>query len=185
MSQKQCLSLSPAVPTRLVQLAMQLVVHTQALLPLALASAHAATDFAKPPLALAPYLLLLVWPPAVPVTPVFFAASVVHFGRDVGAEGSVKLHALWMLVAAVDVDAAFLLFEMYYSGVHAPLHCARHARHWRLPAAAALLCALTFAAAALTVGWTPPASVALEEWMQRLVVAHVVCDEMGARGGSR
>lgn len=157
---------------------MQLVVHTQSLLPLALASAHAATDFAKPPVALCPYLLIVAWPHAVPVTPVFFAASAVHFGRDVGAEGSVKLHALWMLVAAVDADAAFLLFEMYYCGVHAPLHCTRHARHWRLPLAGGLLCLLAFAVAVLGLGWTPRDTLAIEEWMQRLVVAHVLCEEM-------
>ena len=164
---------------------MQLVVETHALLPLALASAHAATDFAKPPLTLAPYLLLVVWPPVVPVTPAFFAASIVHFGHDVGAEASVYMHTIWIVVAAVDAEAAFLMFTLYYCVVHAPLHCARHSCHWRLPAAAALLCLLAFAAATFAIGWTPPNSLAVEEWMQRLVVAHVVCDELGARSGSQ
>lgn len=154
---------------------MQLVVQTHALFPLALASAHAATDFAKPPRMLAPYLLLVAWPPAVPVTPAFFAASVVHFGRDVGGEASVYMHAIWLLVAAFDAETAFLMFTLYYCAVHAPLHCARQACHWRLPAAAALLCAAVFSVT------TPPPTLSIEDWMQRLVVAHVACEELGAR----
>lgn len=159
---------------------MQLVVETHALFPLALASAHAATDFAKPPLVLTPYLLLLAWPPAVPVTPAFFVASIVHFGRDVGTEASVYMHVVWLAMAAFDGETAFLVFTIYYCSVHAPLHCARHACDWRLPTAAAVLCLLAFAVATLAGGWTPPASLAVEEWMQRLVVAHVMCDELAA-----
>lgn len=157
---------------------MQLVVETQALFPLALASAHAATDFAKPPLMLTPYLLLLAWPSEVPVTAAFFAASIVHFRRDVGTEASVYMHMVWLAMAAFDGGAAFLVFTIYYCSVHAPMHCARHACHWRLPVAAALLCLLAFAVATLALGWTAPSSLAVEEWMQRLVVAHVMCDEL-------
>lgn len=153
---------------------MQLVVQTHALFPLALASAHAATDFAKPPRMLAPYLLLVAWPSAVPVTPAFFAASIVHFGRDVGVEVSAYMHAAWLLVAAIDAETAFSLFTLYYCLVHGPLHCARHASHWRLPAAAALLCIAVFAAT------TPPPTLSVEEWMQRLVVSHVACEELEA-----
>jgi hypothetical protein len=157
---------------------MHIVVHTHALFPLALASAHAATDFSRPLPALSPYLMLVAWPSTVPVTPLFFAASVVHFGRDVGTTTSLLLHIVWCVVASVDTDVSFSLFTLYYCGVHAPAHCMRHARDWPFVLAAMALCAAVFATLTGDLDWTQTSTVVIEEWMQRLVIAHVLCDEL-------
>ena len=153
---------------------MHFVIHSPLVLPLAIASTHGLTDFDRPA-HLYPYALMLWWPNEIPVTPVFALASMAHFSRDVGAWPSVALHALVGAVAAVNQDEAFFAISLYYCFVHAPLHCVRH--QWALRFVAAGVALVTLACA--IHAWTPSGELVIEEWMQKLVVAHVLCDELG------
>lgn len=153
---------------------MHFVVHTPMLAPVVLASMHGTTDFSKPITQLLPYGALVLWPDAIPVTPIFVCASVAHFRHDVGIVMSVVLHTLFVLGAILGIeDQAFSLFAAYFCLVHTPLHYVRHRDAWRYPAVATAVCALALAA------YQPfPQELVLTEWMQRLVVAHIVCDEV-------
>ena len=158
---------------------MHFAFDTPLVVPLLLASMHGTTDFAKPAHRLAPYAALVCWPAALPVTPVFVCASVVHFRHDVGVRTSVAMHAAFVLGAAAGRDdAAFALFAAYFCLVHTPMHYWRHRGAWRYPVVATALCALCLAACQPL-----PHEVVLTDWMQRLVVAHIACDE--ADGGGR
>ena len=162
-----------AVYVRRVKKAMHIVVHTSMLTPVALAAMHGTTDFAYPPYRLLPYMSILWWPELVPVTPVFLCASTVHFGRDVGGWNSGVMHGLFVLGAILGLeDEAFATFLFYFCVVHTPLHYQRHLAAWRYPLAATMLCALV-----LLCIRPLPQELVLTEWMQRLVIAHIVCDE--------
>lgn len=100
--------------------------------PLLFASAipHGLTDVwsVQHPRHLFPYLSLLL-PDAVfePwITPLFLAASVAHFSRDVGFAGSSLLHFFWgeRLLRGKD---ALGWATLYLSLVHTPLHY--HRKH--------------------------------------------------------
>ena len=155
---------------------MHLVVHSPLVVPVALAAMHGTTDFAYPAPRLAPYVLLLCWPAFVPITPAFLVASAVHFAHDVGVRASCGMHAAFVASAALHrVDEAFVAFAIYFCVVHTPLHYARHLRDWRYPCVATALCAA--ALACLSHFQCALDAVVLDEWMERLVIAHVLCDE--------
>ena len=163
---------------------MQLVVHTHSMLPLVLASTHAMTDFHKPTVHLSPYVLLIAWPSTIPISAVFFISSVVHFGRDIGIQLSVQMHILWCIVAAIDVDLSFQLFTLYYCGFHAPTHCLRNMHRLKFVCAATLLCLFVWFAVISNLH-AEPSTIVIEEWMQRLVVAHVLSDEIFGESAPR
>ena len=155
------------------QNSMQIVVHTQMLGITALAAMHGTTDFASPPVTLTPYIGLVLWPASISVTPFFLCASIVHFGRDIGVRGSLGLHGALVLAGLTyHQDEAFAAFVAYFCAVHTPLHYLRHAHAWRFPLVATLLCALL-----LQCLQPLPTEIVLSEWMQRLVVAHILSDE--------
>lgn len=153
---------------------MQIVVHSPLIAPVALAAMHGTTDLALPPHRLAPYALSLFWPSVVPVSGAFIAASAVHFARDVGWGASVFVHAVFVAGAMCGhADDVFVLFALYFCLVHTPMHYARHAHAWVWPLLCTALCAA--ALCVFDMGHT----LVFEDWMQRIVVAHIVCDEMG------
>ena len=153
---------------------MHFTVHTHVLVPVALAAMHGTTDFSNPPHRLLPYVSILWWPDALPVTPLFMCASLVHFGRDVGVWNSCAMHAAFVLGAIFGLeDKTFAAFSVYFCLVHTPLHYRRHLDAWRYPLVSTMFCAL------LLLGIQPlPQEIVLTEWMQRLVIAHIVCDEL-------
>lgn len=153
---------------------MHFTFHTSLAAPVALAAMHGTTDFARPIHRLLPYGFVVWWPESIPITPVFLCASMMHFRHDVGGLASFSMHTLFVLGAVIGLeDSIFQLFAAYFCLVHTPLHYIRHRRMWRYPVAATLLCALAIAA------YQPlPQEVVLTEWMQRLIVAHIVCDEV-------
>lgn len=152
---------------------MHFLIHTQMLVPVALAAMHGTTDFANPPHRLSPYVTILWWPEILPVTPLFLCASVVHFARDVGARSSCAMHGAFVLAALFGLqDGAFAAFAAYFCLVHTPLHYQRHLAAWRYPFVATVLCAL-----ALSCVQELPQEVILTEWLQRVVIGHILCDE--------
>jgi len=152
---------------------MHFVVHTPMLAPVVLAAMHGTTDFAYPLYRLLPYVSILWWPDALPVTPLFLCGSIVHFGRDVGKCNSCTMHLMFILSLVFGLeDEAFAAFSVYFCLVHTPLHYRRHLDVWRYPLVATTLCALV-----LLCIQPLPQEVVLTEWMQRLVIAHIVCDE--------
>lgn len=139
----------------------------------AIVGAHGATDLATRhwPLVYA-VCYLTPLPPSV-VTSLFVAASLVHFAEDGGPDGSLVIHSLagfaWMLLGA---QRGLELMIAYLSLVHTPAHYARcwRRRRW---------CALVLASVATLVAGTmvqPLHAVCINHAVQRLVVAHVVCE---------
>ena len=148
--------------------------HVGHLRPLvAFVGAHGATDLATrhwPPVYAVCCLTPL--PPAV-VTSLFVAASLVHFAEDGGPDGSIALHSLagfaWLLLG---VQRALELMVAYLACVHTPAH---YARCWRRRRWAALVLAAIATVVAGAVVW-PLRTVCVNHAVQRLVIAHVVCE---------
>ena len=143
---------------------------------LAIVAAHGATDLDRPIEAVCTYLTWALMPiPSRATTWLFSALSIVHFADDGTPVFSVLVHAA---VAAVGVlhgkQAAFTAMLAYLAMVHTPRHygrCARRGRHIALRVAAAAT-----AAALVATAWKKPTTLTLTDLMQRIVIAHVVCE---------
>lgn len=148
--------------------------HVDHLRPLvAFVGAHGATDLTThhwPPI----YAICFLTPlPSKAVTSLFVAASLVHFAEDGGPDGSIALHSLagfvWLWLGS---QRALELMLAYLSFVHTPAHYARcwRRRRWRALAMAGV--------ATVVVGglMRPLRAVCVSHAVQRLVVAHVVCE---------
>lgn len=134
---------------------------------------HGTTDFAYPPHRLLPYVSILWWPEMIPVTPLFLCTSVVHFGRDVGLWNSCAMHIGFVLATILHLEeGAFAAFTAYFCLIHTPLHYLRHLAAWRYPFVATMVCVIV-----LLCTDPLPQEVVLTEWMQRLIIAHIACDE--------
>jgi hypothetical protein len=139
----------------------------------AFVGAHGATDLATrhwPPVYAACCLAPM---PSKAVTAIFVTASLVHFAEDAGPDGSVALHSLaglaWVWLGA---QRALELMVVYLALVHAPAH---YTRCWRRRRWSALVVAA--AATVLAVALARPLQVVcVSHAVQRLVVAHVVCE---------
>ncbi len=140
---------------------------------LAFVAAHGATDLATrhwPPVYAACCFAPL--PPKL-VTVLFVAASLVHFAEDGGPDGSITVHALagftWLWLGA---QRGLELMLAYLSLVHTPAHYARcwRRRRW---GALGMAAASTAVAGALT---RRLGVVRVSHAVQRLVIAHVVCE---------
>lgn len=130
------------------------------------ASTHGITDAAHSPCDLWPYAVLLLPTPRV----AFLAASVVHFGYDIGLLPSALMHAGLFALAAQDRVLASTLGCLYYTAVHVPLHLRRHWEATRLAPLALLGSGLLFP-------WTRGVRhVRISRAAQRLVVGHVGVD---------
>ena len=148
--------------------------HVQHLRPLvALVGAHGATDLATghwPPIYAACCLAPL---PPKAVTALFVAASLVHFAEDGGPDGSLAIHSLagfaWLWLGA---QRALELMLAYLALVHTPAH---YARCWRRRRRGALALAAV-ATAVAGVATRRMGAVCVSHAVQRLVVAHVVCE---------
>lgn len=150
--------------------------------PLLVASMHGAVDVARPR-HLYPYALLACPPLAADgdlATALFFAASVRHFGHDLGFPCSAALHAACGLGFVVgQADAAFAAMSVYFCCVHTPLAYWSMARReeWAALAAGA---ALSAACVVLLHAFAPSTDyvhVTITEFMQRVVTCHVLCEE--------
>jgi len=145
---------------------LTIAVTPHVLVPVALAAAHGTTDFELG--------VQRLWPETLPVTPFFLAASTVHFSRDVGAFASLALHATLMCGATSGhIDLMVDLFSAYFCIVHTPMHYTRHINRLRFPVLFTCLFGMGLIVLAL------PTEVTITDWMQQLVIAHVVCDEIG------
>ncbi len=151
---------------------MQLTIHTSVAVPVALASIHGTTDFSLPKHYLLPYTLLLYFPENVPITCAFLSASIIHFKRDIGFVSSLTFHFILCLLAIIHLeDLAFNLFAIYFCLIHTPLHYYRHKHSLKYPMVFTLLFG------PFLVITDIPSEICLTEWMQRLIIAHIVCDE--------
>lgn len=153
---------------------MQLVLHTPLAGAALAASVHGLTDLARPPALLWPYAAATLIPPAW-ITPAFGAASVVHFGRDVGLGRSCALHALLLLGAWMGWDeAAATALCLYYAFIHVPLHLHKTDvpnRHLFSHAIFLLAVCLQLLPA------TPVTHLPLPDAAQQLVIGHVLTEE--------
>lgn len=151
---------------------MQLTIHTSFAVPVALASIHGTTDFSLPKHYLLPYTLLLYFPENVPITCAFLSASIIHFKRDIGFVPSLTFHSILCSLAVIHLeDLAFNFFAIYFCLIHTPLHYYRHQHSLRYPIIFTLLLI------PILLITDVPSEIHLTEWMQRLIIAHVVCDE--------
>ena len=148
--------------------------HVGHLRPLvAFVGAHGATDLATkhwPPV----YAVCCFVPlPPKLVTLLFVVASLVHCSEDGGTDGSIVLHSLagfaWLWLGA---QRALELMVAYLSFVHTPAH---YARCWRRRRWCALVLAAVATAVAGVLVW-PLNAVCVNHAVQRLVIAHVVCE---------
>ena len=139
----------------------------------AFVGAHGATDLATrhwPPI----YAVCCFTPvPSPAVTALFLAASLVHFAEDAGPDGSLAIHSLagfaWLWLGA---QRALELMVAYLSFVHTPAH---YARCWRRRRWGALVVAAVATAVAGALV-RPLHAVCVNHAVQRLVIAHVVCE---------
>ena len=118
-----------------------------------------------------PRYALCAFAPASPVvvTTTFSAASVVHFARDVGVDGSVALHSLvGMATLLFGTRVGMWLMLNYLVFVHVPLHYLRCFRGGRRAA----LVVAALATVAAIVGTRGKSAVVLSDFAQRVVVAH-------------
>ena len=140
----------------------------------AFVGAHGATDLATrhwPPV----YAVCCLTPmPPKLVTTLFVTASLIHFAEDGGPDGSIALHSLvgfaWL---ALGTQRALELMVAYLALVHTPAH---YARCWRRRRWAALVMAALATAIGCLVVAQPLGVVRVSHAVQRLVVAHVVCE---------
>ena len=148
--------------------------HVGHLRPLvAVVGAHGATDLATrhwPPI----YTVCCLTPlPSKVVTGLFVAASLVHFAEDGGPDGSITVHSIaglaWLVLGA---QQALELMMAYLALVHTPAHYARCVRRRRW--AALIVAAVATVVASVLV--RPLRTVCVNHAVQRLVIAHVVCE---------
>jgi len=148
-------------------------------LPLAVVGAHGVTDFDVPGFWVEYAACLLAPLPDAMVTLLFVLGSVLHFADDLGPHGSGALHAALVVVGAgVGLQAAFDAIVGYLALVHVPAHYARCAARGRFKA-------LWFAAACTVAGYAAAAahdarSLPLGGALQRIVVAHILCERRAA-----
>ena len=137
--------------------------------------AHGATDLATrhwPPV----YAVCCLTPlPSKVVTGLFVAASLVHFAEDGGPDGSIAVHSLaglaW-LVARRAASAFELMVGLPRRSCtrRRTTRAACRRRRW-----AALVVAAVATAVASALVW-PLRTVCVNHAVQRLVIAHVVCE---------
>jgi phosphotransferase system glucose/maltose/N-acetylglucosamine-specific IIC component len=151
---------------------------------LAVVGLHGLTDFARGPALLPFYVASLALPPVM-ISPMFIVASLFHFGRDFASipisstyagESTLLLHASWLAVGwlgGIDLAAAAALFYMYI--FHVPLH---YFRQWVIGNRRVVIWSLFVTVVAIITGLVVEPMIAVEvpEWMQRLVIAHVMTD---------
>lgn len=137
------------------------------------ASCHAFTDVYYPVRKLCPYGLLFLYKTLPPdaITVMFAMASVHHFGLDVGWKNSVLLHTVLALLAFYRFRIASTAMAMYYLFVHVPKHVVST---WNASRHAAAICIATVSVCGAFL--PEPRTFSLNEWMQTLVVAHVLCN---------
>lgn len=143
----------------------------------AFVGAHGATDLATRHWPLTYAVCCLAPLPSPLVTALFVAASLVHFSEDGGLDGSIALHSLagvaWLWFGT---QRALELMVGYLALVHTPSHYARCYRRRRW-------CALVLAAMATAVVGVLIRSMrvlCVDHTVQRLIVAHVVCESLVA-----
>ena len=151
---------------------------------LAVVGFHGLTDFARGPALIPFYVASLALPPVM-ISPIFIVASLYHFGRDFASiptysahagESTILLHASWLAVGwlgSIDLAAVAALF--YMTIFHVPLH---YFRQWVIGNREAVVWTLfaTILAAIVSLVAEPMITVEVPEWVQRLVIAHVMTD---------
>ncbi len=142
--------------------------------PLLVASSHGLADLRRPPSALASYALVPLLPDPW-VTPLFAVASVRHFSHDVVPFTSLLLHVLWILLVRLgQPDVAWCIFCVFYLFVHS---LSRFRTWWRESKKEVCLAVGATAAASLCL----TGDLVLQDWMKRVVIAHVVVDELHSK----
>lgn len=146
----------------------------------ALVAPHGLTDLSQAGV-LERYACWLVLPmPSTLITLLFCLASVVHLSSDVGADGSLFVHALvYEVHRLLGPQAAFNAFLVYFALMHTPNHYHTetvygNTRFVKL----GLLCS-----AALLLPCACPLhdGFVLTDELQRLVIAHIVTTLHAAR----
>ena len=148
---------------------------------LALVAPHGLTDLSEPGV-YGRYALWLALPlPSGVVTLLFCLASVVHLRSDVGASGSLFVHALvYEVHRLLGPQVAFNAFLVYFALLHTPHHY-----HTELTRGNARLVALGLLCSAalllLACVWPSRRGFTLTDGLQRVVIAHIATTE---RAGS-
>lgn len=124
----------------------------------------------------APYAICLGAPvPSEVLTPLFCAASIAHFSEDSSFAGSVLLHlAVLVIGLCCGQQVAFEAMCTYLACVHVPAHYVRCVARRRGRGVVLALCAT--AMAILQCNQLECTPLVLEDWMQRIVIAHVVTE---------
>ena len=138
--------------------------------PIVLASSHGLYDTQLEPQKIALYSLVLL--PIPHVTPLFILASIRHFSHDIGIWPSVLLHPLWLILDVMQRPVlAWSLFSLYYVFIHSlPRLCLWFQRS-KFQVCIAL--SLTLFSTLLI-----HSDMLVNEVMQKIVIAHVVLDEV-------
>ena len=132
------------------------------------ASAHAISDV-QAPTNLWPYLIVPVPLPLRISTIMFSICSVIHFGYDIGLNNSMRLHTLCLIVSKINYECGCTLMCLYYTLVHVPLQLIQVHRTSTL---LFNMIVLSFAVL-LPITSRLKSHMYINDWMQRLVSAHV------------
>ena len=140
---------------------------------IAVVAAHGLTDF-EAATWLPHYLLWTALPmPSVMVTGAFCVSSIAHFIRD-GEAASIGIHLATLAVGCLrGKTAAIKVMLTYLLGYHVPLHYLRHYRRQHHRGLA--LCGVA-TLAGLMYAHRMPETLALTNFMQRLVIAHIATE---------
>lgn len=142
--------------------------------PVLLASSHGLHDCRHSPHELAFYTLVLL--PIPHVTPLFLAASVRHFSHDVGKVASLAIHVLWMSLFYLSrQEVAWSLFALYYVCIHSFSRMCEWFKE--SPRQVCLALGLGIISSLLVSG-----DFAVNEAMQKGIIAHVLLDETSPKG---
>ena len=147
---------------------------------LALVAPHGLTDLRQPGV-YGRYACWLALPlPSNLVTLLFCLASVVHLRADVGASGSLFVHALvYEVHQLLGPQVAFNSFLVYFALLHTPNHYHTELTHG--DARLVVLGVLCSAALLLPCVWPLQRGFTLTDGLQRVVIAHIATIE---RAGS-
>lgn len=139
---------------------------------------HGLTDFDHPPRRWGACYAstLLMHPPTL--RPLFVAASTIHFSHDVGWSASVVLHTMFLFLAStVSYDLAVRVLGLYMCVVHVPRHYHTRWRSKRWSRGLCVALVATLVAAFTDLVFRDPVALPWNEWTERLVVGHILCEE--------
>ena len=144
---------------------MKIIIPKPFAYPIAISSFHGFTDLQKDPTYLTAYVLALLPVPERITTTTFMCSSLYHFSNDIGILKSFLLHTFWVVGFKYYKKIAWLVFCLFYCGVHVPMTLYRHPLQLKY----------TFVSL-LFLKFIKKEGMFVNELLQKFVISHVFID---------